>query len=124
MLGWQIIVRVIEKSYREFNNKAGKLTKIFSMTLTDRTGMKIEGVMFGDNAKEYHDLIKVNGVYRISRGQIREDNFKQNRGDKFSRYSINLTKNSIFIPIKDIPQIPRANSSCIELKDLTKGWNF
>ena len=48
------MVRVIEKSYREFNNKAGKLTKIFSMTLVDRTGTKIEGVMFGESAKEYH----------------------------------------------------------------------
>jgi len=94
------------------------------MTLTDRIGMKIEGVMFGDNAKEYHDLIKINGVYRISRGQIREDNFRQNRGDKFSRYNINFTKNSIFVPIKDIPLIPRATTSSIELKYLTKEWNF
>lgn len=41
------------------------------MTLIDRTGTKIDGVMFGDNAKDYHDLIVLNGVYRISRGQIR-----------------------------------------------------
>lgn len=38
---WEILVRVIEKSYREFNNKAGKPIKLFSMTLIDRTGMKI-----------------------------------------------------------------------------------
>lgn len=42
------------------------------MTLVDRTGTKIEGVMFGDSAKEYYDLIKKNNVYRMSRGQIRE----------------------------------------------------
>jgi hypothetical protein len=41
------------------------------MTLIDRTGMKIDGVIFGDNAKEYHELIKKNGVYRMSRGQVR-----------------------------------------------------
>jgi len=57
------VVRVIEKSYREFNNKAGKLTKIFSMTLVDRTGTKIEGVMFGESAKEYHEMIKKNHIY-------------------------------------------------------------
>jgi hypothetical protein len=42
------------------------------MVLVDRTAFKIEGVMFGDDAKEYHDLIKLNQVYRISRGQVRE----------------------------------------------------
>lgn len=81
------------------------------MTLVDRTGMKIEGVMFGDNAKEYHELIKTNGVYRMSRGQIREENYNQNRGDKFSRYNITFNKNSVFIPLKDVPLIPRAVDS-------------
>lgn len=42
------------------------------MVLIDRTGFKIEGIMFGDDAKDYHELIRVNQVYRISRGQVRE----------------------------------------------------
>ncbi len=92
------------------------MIKLFSMTLIDRTGMKIEGVMFGDTAKEYYDLIKLNGVYRMTRGQIREENYNQNRGDKYSRYNITFTKNSIFIPIKDVSLIPRAMDSNVELK--------
>ena len=62
------------------------------MTLIDRVGMMIEGSMFGDSAKEYHDLIKVNGIYRMSRGQIREDNFNQNQSqdEKISKYTIRL----------------------------------
>ena len=85
------------------------------MTLIDRVGMMIEGSMFGDSAKEYHDLIKVNGIYRMSRGQIREDNFNQNQSqdEKISKYTISFTRNSVFVPIADIPQIPRAKNSYV-----------
>lgn len=41
-----------------FTNKNNKITKIFEMTLIDRTGMKIGGVMFGDDALTYHDMIR------------------------------------------------------------------
>lgn len=77
------------------------------MVLVDRTGFKIEGVMFGDDAREYHELIKVNHVYRISRGQVREQNFNQAKPRDFSKYNIIFTKNSCFVPIKDIPSIPK-----------------
>ena len=120
---WEIVVRVLEKSYREFNNKSGKLTKIFSMTLVDRTGTKIEGVMFGDSAKEYHDMIKVNGIYRMSRGQIREENYNLNRGAKFSKYNIIFTRNSIFVPLRDITVIPYAVDSSVSFSEFLKPSN-
>ena len=120
---WEIVVRVLEKSYREFNNKSGKLTKIFSMTLVDRTATKIEGVMFGDSAKEYHDMIKVNGIYRMSRGQIREENYNMNRGAKFSKYNITFTRNSIFVPLRDITVIPYAVDSTVSFSELLKPSN-
>lgn len=37
----------------------------------DRTGMKIEGTVFGEYAKDLQKKLTVNGLYRISRGQIR-----------------------------------------------------
>ncbi len=81
--------------------------------------------MFGDSAKEYHELIKTNGVYRMSRGQIREENYNQNRGEKFSKYNIMFNRGSIFIPIADIPIIPRPTDTNVELKDLLSGeWNM
>ena len=39
--------------------------------------MKIGGVMFGDSAREYHDLITEDRVYRMSKGQIKEETYKQ-----------------------------------------------
>lgn len=63
--------------------------------------------MFGDDAKDYHELIRVNQVYRISRGQVREQNFNQAKPRDFSKYNIIFTKNSCFVPIRDIPSIPR-----------------
>jgi replication factor A1 len=117
---WEIVVRVLEKSYREFNNKAGKLTKIFSMQLVDRTGTKIEGVMFGDSAQSYYEMIRANGVYRMSRGQIREEGYNLNRGDKFSKYNIIFTRNSNFVPLRDIPLIPYAVDASLTFPDLLR----
>lgn len=117
-------MRVLELSYREFYNKSGKLTKIFSMLLVDRTGTKIEGVMFGDHAKDYHDLIKANGIYRMSRGQIREESYNVNRGEKYSKYNIIFTRNSVFIPLRDVPLIPYAADSNVMIRDLDKKENL
>jgi len=50
----------------------------------------------------------------MSKGQIREDNYNQKKKEeKFSRYTINFTKNSVFIPVMDIPYIPRATTSYV-----------
>jgi replication factor A1 len=127
---WEIVVRVIEKSYREFTNKSGKLTKIFNMTLVDRTGIKIDGVMFGDSAKEYHDLIKLNHIYRMSRGQIREENYNQTKRKDYSKYNLIFSKDSVFVPVRELSSIPRAANSDPTLEqiigenDLEKTYNF
>lgn len=127
---WEIVVRVIEKSYREFTNKSGKLTKIFSMTMVDRTGMKIDGVMFGDSAKEHHDLIKLHHIYRISRGQIREENYNQTKRKDYSKYNIIFSKESVFVPVCELASIPRASTSdptlqqIIAENDFERTYNF
>lgn len=115
---WEIVVRIIEKSYREFNNKSGKLTKIFSMTMIDRAGIKIDGVMFGDNAKEYHDLIHLNRIYRISRGQIREENYNQTKRKDYSKYNLIFNKDTSFIPVRELSCIPKASNSDPTLQDI------
>jgi hypothetical protein len=64
-------VRVVEVSYKEFRSKQGKMIKLLTLELMDRTGLKIEATLFGDEAKEEHNRIKKGGVYRIARGQIK-----------------------------------------------------
>jgi hypothetical protein len=94
------------------------------MTLIDRTGMKIEGVMFGDNAKEFHDRIKQGHIYRVSRGQMREENYNQSKGKDCSRFNIIFSNSSVFIPVKEISSIPRANQSDITIDDIVSENNF
>jgi hypothetical protein len=121
---WEIVVRVLEKSYREFNNKSGKLTKIFSMTMVDRTGLKIEGVMFGDSAREYHDLIRQNHIYRLSRAQIREENYNQTKRKDYSKYNLILSRDTVFVPVKDLSSIPRADQSDPTLQQIIAENDF
>ena len=45
--GWQIVVRILESSYKEFQSKNGKLTKIMNLKVIDRAGMRLETSMFG-----------------------------------------------------------------------------
>ena len=45
--GWKLIVRVIDKSYKEFHSKTGKLIKVCNIQLMDKTTTKIEASLFG-----------------------------------------------------------------------------
>ena len=73
----------------------------------DRTGMKIEGTIFGEYAKELSTKLILNGLYRISKGQIREENYRTNKGPKYSKYNINFTQNSEFKLLHDNTLIPQ-----------------
>ena len=53
------------------------MIKLLTLELMDRTGLKIEATLFGDEAKEEHSRIKKGGVYRIARGQIKEHFYGQ-----------------------------------------------
>jgi len=47
-----------------------------------------------------------------------------NRGDKFSKYNITFTKNSIFKPLKDLPSIPYALDTNISFKNILESPDF
>jgi hypothetical protein len=40
-------------------------------------------------------------VYKVSKGQIREDQFNQNKSKNYSRYTLMLTRNSEFRKVPD-----------------------
>ena len=60
----------------------------------------------------------------MSRGQIREESYNLNRGEKFSKYNITFTRNSVFVPLKDIPIIPYAVDSNVMIAELLKDGNM
>lgn len=105
---WEIVCRITDMNYREFiSKKNNKFTQILTMELMDRTGMKIEGTVFGDFAKELSEKLTKNGLYKISRGQIREENYNTNKGPKYSRFNISFNQNSVFTPLHDSSLIPQ-----------------
>jgi hypothetical protein len=77
----------------------------------DRTGMKIEGTVFGDHAKDLSVKLQLNSLYRISKGQIREENYRTNKGPKYSKYNINFTQSSEFKLLHDNAMIPQFDES-------------
>lgn len=99
-------------AYKEFiSKKSNKFTQILTVELMDRTGMKIEGTVFGDYAKELSGKLQLNALYRISKGQIREENYRTNKGPKYSKYNINFTQNSEFKLLHDSSMIPQFDES-------------
>jgi hypothetical protein len=70
--------------------------------------MKIEGVMFGDSALELSEYIKIDHVYRITKGQVTNGDKKNNaiKPKDHSPFSINFTRNTQFIPIMNVKSIP------------------
>jgi hypothetical protein len=109
---WEIVCRITDMVYKEFiSKKSNKFTQILTIELMDRTGMKIEGTVFGDYAKELSSKLQLNALYRISKGQIREENYRTNKGPKHSKYNINFTQNSEFKLLHDSSMIPQFDES-------------
>jgi len=104
---WEIVCRITDLVYKEFiSKKSNKFTQILNIEMMDRSGMKIEGTMFGELAKELSTKLVLNGLYRISRGHIKEENYRTNKGPKYSKYTINFTQNSEFKQLHDNSLIP------------------
>ena len=66
MSGWVLLVRLVDKSYREFISKGGAYIKLLTLQLIDRTGNTIEASVFSHKAELYNDKLREGKVYRIS----------------------------------------------------------
>ena len=73
MSGWVILVRIIDKTYKEFVSKKGNYTKVLTLEMIDRTGKIIEGTFFGETATVKNKSIVKEGIYKVSGGTIREN---------------------------------------------------
>lgn len=106
---WQILVRLVKKSYRQFVSKSGmgKLTKVLNVDLMDSTGMKINGALFGEVAKQFYDALREGEVYEVSKGQIKEDQYSHGKGKNFSKYTIMFSRQSEFVHCKNSNEFPK-----------------
>lgn len=72
---WTIRARVVYKApVRTWNNSRGE-GKLFSMDLVDESG-EIRATAFNSECDKFYDMIEVNKVYFITRGQIKTANKK------------------------------------------------
>ena len=81
----------------------------------DISGMKITGAMFGDSAVEFYDALEEDSIYRVSKGQIREDQYNQNKGRNYSRHTIMFTRNSLFVKISNSELLPHYEAKLTDL---------
>lgn len=101
LINWQIAVKIVKKTYKDFMSKQGKQTKLMSLELMDKAGMIICAAMFGEDALKYYNTLKQGEMYLITRGKIREDDYQHNKSKMHSKYSILLTLDSEFKIIKN-----------------------
>ena len=118
------MVRVINLAYKEFKSKQGKLIKLLTLELVDRTGIKIEATLFGDEAKQEYQRMKKGYVYRIAKGQIKEHFYSQTLGDGCSKLNIVLFKDSEIVEVKDMLEIPASTETALTLHQVLSDRNY
>ena len=99
--GWKLIVRVIDKSYKEFKSKTDKLIKVCNIQLMDKTMTKIEASLFGEQAKGFFNTVKTGTLYRIENGQVKENTYNQQRDQLHSRHTIILNPLSLLTELRE-----------------------
>eukprot|EP01017_Pseudomicrothorax_dubius_P026046 TRINITY_DN2878_c0_g1_i11.p1 TRINITY_DN2878_c0_g1~~TRINITY_DN2878_c0_g1_i11.p1 ORF type:complete len:604 (-),score=88.71 TRINITY_DN2878_c0_g1_i11:131-1942(-) len=93
---WIIKGKVIKKNEpRDFKNRKGRL---FNIKLIDQDGTEIQATFFNDAVDRWYDFIQENGVYNISKGHVKLNQFQIGVEHKFC---LILEADSIIEPVKD-----------------------
>jgi len=111
---WTIRARVIYKApVRTWSNQRGE-GKLFSMDLIDETG-EIRATAFNNECDKFFDMIEVNKVYFITRGNIKTANKKFSNAN--NDYELTLSGETQIFPCHDIDdaQMPTVKFNFIEL---------
>lgn len=87
--------------------------------LIDRSKMKIDGACFGEAATQYNARLVEGQVYKISKGNVSEDDYVRvrGRGSDYSKYKILFNEKSVFTPIADVGIVPHADDTCHTLSE-------
>lgn len=60
----------------------------------------------------------------MSKGQVREDQFNQNKGSNFSRHTIMFTRNSLFAKISNSELLPQYEAKLTDLGKISQHRNI
>eukprot|EP00486_Rosalina_sp_Unknown_P008984 CAMPEP_0201592414 /NCGR_PEP_ID=MMETSP0190_2-20130828/190319_1 /ASSEMBLY_ACC=CAM_ASM_000263 /TAXON_ID=37353 /ORGANISM="Rosalina sp." /LENGTH=309 /DNA_ID=CAMNT_0048051181 /DNA_START=706 /DNA_END=1632 /DNA_ORIENTATION=+ len=88
----------MKDNLRHYSNQKGD-GKFFGVDLLDREGTEIRAVAFNEAADKFFTIFQKNGVYLISKGQVRlaRKGYSHIKND----YSITLNEHSEVIPVND-----------------------
>lgn len=112
---WIIRVRVMNKSpIRTWSNAKGE-GKLFSMDLVDESG-EIRATAFKEMVDKYYDMIQVDKMYYISRGQLKVANkqFSTLKND----YELTFSSDTIVQVCHDAGKIPQIQYDLIPISSI------
>lgn len=115
---WELLVRVIDKSYRELTTKAGRDITVLNLELIDRMGYIIEACFFSDAADKYNQIVFKGKVYRIRRGTVKLNTYSSKKSDKHSTYCLNLGRDTAVAEVREVPSIPKCSNNWWRLKQV------
>lgn len=115
---WQILVRCTNKdAVRHYSNERGD-GHFFCVDLLDAEGTEIKALAFNEIADKLFDAFQKNGVYLISKFQVR----LARKGYNYinNDYSITLNLNTVVVPVKDDNDIAAQKYSFTAIKQIQK----
>ena len=96
---WSILARVTLKGSMLNYTRDGKSSKLFNITMKDKTDSEIRGTFYNDQADIFYPIIEQDQVYQISGGLIREKNSRFN--STLHDYEICFNSTTTFVPMID-----------------------
>eukprot|EP00741_Cyanophora_paradoxa_P004684 tig00000823_g4546.t1 len=115
---WNIRVRITNKSaIRNWNNQRGS-GQMFNIEMLDDQGGEMRATFFTEGVKKWYDVIEVNKVYSIQKGQIKVADKRFNRTN--CEYEMTLDQNSLIELVSDgsADSIPRINYKFVPIANI------
>jgi len=116
---WKIKVRCTQKeNFKYYHNQKGE-GKLFGLDFLDKDGTEIRAVAFNEAAEKFFPIFEKNGVYLISKGQVRlaRKGFSHVKND----YSITLNMDAQVIPVHhDNNEIETQKYKFVQIADIQR----
>ncbi|XP_062219115.1 replication protein A 70 kDa DNA-binding subunit C-like [Phragmites australis] len=115
---WTIKARVTAKTDVRHWNKANGAGKVFSFDLLDAEGGEIRATCFKEAVDQFYDLIEVDKVYLISRGNVRPAQKRFNPLNNDCEVTLDASISSVEICPSDDYSIPRQQYNFRQISEI------
>jgi len=113
---WSIKARVTNKSgIRTYSNAKGE-GKLFSIELIDKSG-EIKCTGFNEQCEKFYDLLQIDNVYYISRGQLKTANKQYSKLN--NDYEMTFTNETVIEQCEEADNLPHIVLNIVPLSQLS-----